>query len=55
MGVGGLNEAEDLSVLPVNPVAQIADVVAALSLQISLMSFATSSKVTAPSRLWTSM
>src|SRR4029434_1023323 len=40
MGVGGLNEAKDLSVLPVNPVAQRADVVAALSLQISLMSFA---------------
>jgi hypothetical protein len=32
VGVGGLNEAEDLSLLPVHPVAQIADVVASLGL-----------------------
>jgi hypothetical protein len=40
IGVGSLNKAKDLSALPVHPVAQIADVVASLSLQVSLMSFA---------------
>ena len=40
VGVGGLNEAEDLSVLTVHPVAQIADVVASLGLQVRLVCFA---------------
>ena len=40
VGVGGLNEAEDLSVLPVHPVAEIADVVASLGLQVRLVCFA---------------
>ena len=40
VGVGRLNETEDLSVRPVDPVAQIADVVASLGLQVSLVSFA---------------
>jgi hypothetical protein len=40
IGVGGLNEAEDLSVAPIHPVAEIADVVASLGLQVRLVSFA---------------
>jgi hypothetical protein len=40
ISVGSLDKAEDFSVLPVHPVAQITDVVASLGLQVSLVSFA---------------
>jgi hypothetical protein len=40
IGCGGLDEAKDLSMLPVHPKAQIADVVAALGFQVGLVSFA---------------
>lgn len=40
IGVRSLNKAKDLSVIPVHSVAQIADVVATLSLQVGPVSFA---------------
>jgi hypothetical protein len=40
IGIGSLNEAEDLAVLPVYPIAQIADVVPALGLQVRFVCFA---------------
>jgi hypothetical protein len=40
VGFGGIDEAKDLSMLPVHPVAQEADVVAAFGLQVGLVCIA---------------
>jgi hypothetical protein len=51
IGIGGVDQAEDLAVLLVDPVAQVVNAVCLLGLQVGACAFATSSMLTGPSRV----